>query len=136
MDYLLETLEIERGRVARAIHDFEMIPDQGESGESRELLLRHRKRALEEAILTLQDPSAAERELDPAVDVAFALEVLRAERARLLEVNRALAATVESAGVRYPWGRMEVNAERAREIEEWLPVLEERLDRRTRIGYV
>lgn len=135
MEYVLETLEIERSRVSRAIREFEMLPGQGGEEAGRELLLRNRKRVLEEAIASLTDPASAERELDPALDAAYPAEVLRAERARLLEVNRVLAATVESEGVKYPWGRIEVNLERARELEEWAPRLEERLDRRSRIGF-
>lgn len=135
MDYVLETLEIERGRVSRAIREFEMRPGQEGEEAARERLLRNRRRALEEAMDTLREPARAERELDPALDAEQALEVLRTERARLLEVNRALSATVEADGVKYPWGRIEMNADRARELEEWIPVLAERLDRRGRVGY-
>lgn len=136
MEYALETLEIERGRLARAVRAHGRSPAQTEAAGSREVALRRHRKAVDEAIASLRDPEgAAAREIDPALDLAYPQEALRIEQARLREAVRRLRGTVEGEGVRYPEERIARHEGWIAELERAAALLDEVFTRRARLGF-
>ena len=130
MRYAVETLEIELSRLRRGIRRLESTPGRHDERLAR---LNRYVDELRHALGTL-DPAhgAAHRPLEGFPE--YAVETLRIEAGRLQEVIRALHATVEAEGVRFPRGRLARHRRWLAELREAVPALERALDRRMEEG--
>lgn len=123
--YAVQTLEIEIARLRRAIRALESRP--GRHVERVQRLSRYVDE-LGEALRAMRGPESPDGRMEGFP--AYALETLRVEEGRLMQVIRALYATPERGGVRYPAERIAVHQRWLEEIREAIPQLERALEAR------